>query len=68
MDLPTDYLSKMLEGIVAFEARITRMEGKFKLSQNRPMADRRNVIAALGESGGDNAAELAALMQLATQR
>ena len=63
MDLPTDYLRKMIDGIVAFEARITRMEGKFKLSQNRPLADQRSVIAALKQTGGDEASDMAELMQ-----
>ena len=68
MDLPADYLRKMIDGIVAFDARITRMVGKFKLSQNRPPADRHKVISKLHESGGDSATELAALMQRAIDR
>src|SRR5690349_24196495 len=39
MDLPEDYLRKMIRGIVAFEMPITRLEGKFKLSQNRSARD-----------------------------
>jgi transcriptional regulator len=52
MDLPPDYESKMIKGIVAFEITITRLQGKFKLSQNRSQTDRQGVIAALGESAG----------------
>ena len=63
MELPEEYLRNMINGIVAFETRITRIEGKFKLSQNRSLEDRRNVIAALQKAGGDNATSLAALMQ-----
>jgi len=37
----------MLRGIVAFRFRVETLVGKFKLSQNRPDADRRQVIAAL---------------------
>ena len=48
--LPDDYLQKMMRGIVAFEIEITRLEGKFKLSQNRTESERENVIAALQES------------------
>ncbi len=48
--LPDDYLQKMMRGIVGFEIEITRLEGKFKLSQNRTEAERENVIAALQES------------------
>lgn len=63
MDLPPDYLRKMIDAVVAFEVRITRMQGKFKLSQNRPGVDRSNVIAALKDTGDDSATRLANLMQ-----
>ena len=65
MDLPDDYLQKMIAAIVAFEVRITRLEGKFKLSQNRPRVDQSNVIAALRRAGSDEAARLASLMERA---
>lgn len=68
MELPTDFRNKMIDGIVAFEVRITRMVGKFKLSQNRPVADRRNVITALRETGNKDAADVAALMQRLDER
>lgn len=55
MDLADDYLGKMVRGIVAFEIPIARLEGKFKLSQNRSPADRARVIAALAESGDPSA-------------
>lgn len=48
--LPEDYLQKMIRGIVGFEIEITRIEGKFKMSQNRTEFERENVIAALQES------------------
>jgi transcriptional regulator len=41
----------MMRGIVAFEMPVTRIEGKFKLSQNRPAEDRRRVAAELAASG-----------------
>jgi transcriptional regulator len=43
----------MMKGIVAFEIELTRLEGKFKLSQNRSEVDRQNVAKALGESSND---------------
>ena len=49
-NLPDDYLQKMMHGIVGFEIEIARLEGKFKLSQNRTSIERENVIAALQES------------------
>ena len=63
LDLPVDYLQKMIDGIVAFEVQVTRIQGKFKLSQNRPAADRSNVIAALEQAGDDSALRLAELME-----
>jgi len=44
--MPDDFRRTMLAGIVGFRIPITRIEGKFKLSQNRPEADRRNVRTA----------------------
>ena len=48
--LPEDYLQKMIRGIVGFEIEITRIEGKFKMNQNRTESERESVIAALQES------------------
>ena len=61
--LPEGYRRRMLRGIVGFEIAIERLEGKFKLSQNRSAADRRNVMAALERSADPNARGLAALMR-----
>jgi transcriptional regulator len=44
--MPDGFRRSMLAGIVGFRIRIARLEGKFKLSQNRPEADRRSVHAA----------------------
>lgn len=55
MDLPEEWLRNLARGIVGFELEITRLEGKWKLSQNRPEADREQVAAAL--SASKNAAE-----------
>jgi transcriptional regulator len=63
MDLPAEYMQRMINGIVAFEIRVTRVTGKFKLSQNRPPPDQLNVITALQESGEEEAAAVAHLME-----
>ena len=44
--LPEGFRRTLLAGIVGFRIPIARIEGKFKLSQNRPESDRRNVQAA----------------------
>lgn len=63
MDLPDEYMHKMLQSIVAFEIPITRLEGKFKLSQNRSEADQARVAAALAESDYPPDSDVSALMQ-----
>ena len=63
MDLPADYQDRMLSAIVGFEIAITRLEGKFKLSQNRPSEDRPLVIEELERLGSDDALGVAALMR-----
>jgi transcriptional regulator len=44
--LPPAYRISMTAGIVGFRIAIRKLEGKFKLSQNRPEQDRKNVQAA----------------------
>ena len=63
MDLPADYLTRMIDGVVAFEVHATRITGKFKLSQNRPPADRLNVMDTLRKSGEQDAVDIADLME-----
>lgn len=58
-ELPADYVATMLKAIVGFEIEVERLEGKFKLSQNRP-AETERVIAQLDARGEP---ELAGLMR-----
>jgi transcriptional regulator len=60
--LPDGFRRTMLAGIVGFRIPITRIEGKFKISQNRPEADRRAVHAAHASGTPDQQA-LASWMQ-----
>ena len=48
--LPREFKTKLLKAIVGFEMPLTRLEGKFKLSQNRSPDDVAGVIAALSDS------------------
>jgi transcriptional regulator len=50
-DAPADFVQGMLNGIVGFELAITRLQGKWKMSQNRPQSDQAGVIAGLHEDG-----------------
>jgi transcriptional regulator len=60
---PADYIDGMLDGITAFEMPLTRLEGKFKLSQNRSPADQMSVIARLRQSERPGDTALANLME-----
>ena len=54
-DAPDDYVAAQLKGITGVEIPIARMEGKWKLSQNRSAEDRRSVIQGLrAEEGHDS--------------
>jgi transcriptional regulator len=59
--LPDDFVQKKMRGIVSFALEITRLEGKFKLSQNRPEEDRVHVAEMLGQDAETKS--LSALMQ-----
>ena len=61
-DAPPDYVDKMLMGIVGFEFEITRLTGKWKVSQNRNEADRRGVVDGLRTDVDPQAREIADLL------
>ena len=48
-DAPPDYINGELKQIVGFEMQIVKVEGKWKMSQNRPEADRDSVMINLLE-------------------
>jgi transcriptional regulator len=49
-DAPADFIASQLRGIVGVRIPVTRFEGKRKMSQNRPEADRIGVAAGLAAS------------------
>jgi transcriptional regulator len=59
--LPDDFRSAMLKAIVGFAIEIDRIEGKFKMGQNRPIEDRIGTVERLETSSDPSARELAAL-------
>lgn len=59
-DLPEEFVARMVGVIAGFAIDVDRLEGKFKLSQNRPGDDAERVIRALENEGE---ADLAALMR-----
>lgn len=63
MDLPDDFMDTMRKAIVAFEIEITRLEGKFKLSQNKSETDKQTVISELLQSAYGEEVATGQLMQ-----
>lgn len=53
--MPDDFRDRLLAAIVGFEMPIARIEGKFKLSQNRSSEDRAGTLQALQNEGTDSA-------------
>jgi transcriptional regulator len=62
-DLPEAYLAGMLNGILGFEIAVGRLEGKFKLSQNRPAEDRPRIAAELEARDDSDSHGVAGLMR-----
>jgi transcriptional regulator len=62
-DQPENFLNGMLNGIIGFEIAVSRLEGKFKLSQNRPAGDRPRIIAALDARDDADSHGVARLMR-----
>ena len=56
-DAPADFVQGMLKGIVGLEVTITPLEGKRKMSQNRPASDIEGVISGLRADGRADLAE-----------
>ena len=50
-DAPADYIEGLARAIVGIEVKITRLEGKWKVSQNRSVEDRAGVSAGLAQLG-----------------
>lgn len=52
-DAPETFIASQIKGIVGIEIPITRIEGKWKVSQNRPAVDQAGVAAALRGAGAN---------------
>jgi transcriptional regulator len=62
-DAPADYIEKQLGAIVGVEIAITRLEGKWKMSQNRSAEDVQGVIEGLGASEDPREREVAEIVK-----
>jgi len=65
-DAPADFIDDQLARIVGLEIRIDRLEGKWKMSQNRPPADRVGVAEGLRAQGDAASRELAGEVERAS--
>jgi transcriptional regulator len=63
VSLAPAYRERMLSHIVGFEIAVTKIEAKFKLSQNRTKEEQSNVMSSLGRSGDTVIAGVAELMR-----
>ncbi len=61
-DAPADFIDKQLGGIVGLEIPIVRLEGKWKVSQNREPADRAQVVSGLRATPDDASQAMARLV------
>jgi transcriptional regulator len=61
-DAPERYIDVMLRGIVGFRFVITRLEGKWKMSQNREIQDAQGVVTGLGRRHHGDDLEVASIV------
>jgi transcriptional regulator len=62
-DAPPEYIAALLKNIVGIRVEITRVEGRFKVSQERPVGARGGVVEGL-ESMGGRAKDMAEFVRL----
>jgi len=61
-DAPDSYINVMLRGIVGFRFAITRLEGKWKMSQNREAIDQEGVVQGLNTRAVGDDLEMAEIV------
>jgi transcriptional regulator len=64
-DAPVDYMNRQFRAIVGLEIRLNKLQGKWKLSQNKSPSDRHAVVSGLQATGDATALVLADLMRQA---
>ncbi len=66
-DAPHEFTEKLIGNIIGFEMVITRLSGKWKVSQNQPQQNQASVIEGLKASGQQESSAMAALVDTATK-
>jgi transcriptional regulator len=61
-DAPREFVDGLLKAIVGIEIEITRIEGKWKVSQNQPEAAREGAVRGLSARGGERNLAVAGLV------
>ena len=62
---PDEFVAGMLRAIVAFEIKVSRVEARYKLSQDRTEGERQTIVAALSKSAYEAERNIAAAMDTA---
>ncbi|HEV2705308.1 MAG TPA: FMN-binding negative transcriptional regulator [Pyrinomonadaceae bacterium] len=62
-EMPARYVTQKLGGIVAFHIEVTRLEARFKLSQDRSIAERERIVSELSASADRTRSRLGELMK-----
>ncbi|MGM4983101.1 FMN-binding negative transcriptional regulator [Hyphomicrobiales bacterium] len=62
-DAPPEFVAAQLKGIIGIEIDIETIDGKWKVSQNRPLADRQGVADGLDAIDRTDTAEMADLVR-----
>lgn len=66
-DAPPEYIGKLLGSIVGIEMVLTKLIGKWKVSQNRPTTDREGVVSGLRELDTQDSSLMAELVERASK-
>ncbi len=62
-DAPNDYIEKLITAVVGIEIVITKLEGKWKVSQNQPEKNKESVVVGLENRNNANDAEMIGLVK-----
>lgn len=67
-DAPHEHIEKIMAGIVGIEMIITKLSGKWKVSQNQPAQNQASVVAGLKASNRPDAPAMAALVEAGAKK
>ena len=67
-DAPVEFTDSMIGAIVGIEILITKLTGKWKVSQNQPAINQTGVVKGLESLGISDATEMATLVEKASQK